>query len=88
MKQGPFCWKRFDGQGLGGSGAFLPGPDPCPITRWRPVTYPTRWTPVSLPGSDRARDSAVHLEEYVSALMNGCTNLLYRYGLVQARDCF
>jgi hypothetical protein len=33
------------------------------------VTYPTRWTPVSLPVSDRARDSAVHLDEYAAVFL-------------------
>ncbi len=30
------------------------------------MTYPTGWTPVSLPASNRAGDSAVHLEEVES----------------------
>jgi hypothetical protein len=39
------------------------------------VTYPTRWTPVSLPASDRARDSAVHLDEYTAVFLTPFTKI-------------
>ena len=39
-----------------------------------PLT-PSRWTPVSLPASDRARDSAVHLDEYAAVFLTPCTKL-------------
>jgi hypothetical protein len=49
------------------------------------MNKPFRWTPVSLPASDRARDSAVHLEKHVYIFQQLPPEILTQHSRNQVR---